>query len=169
MFRIRKIFILFVFYFFSIISVSAENKIAYLDLDFILSNTNIGKQVFLKLKEKEDLKLKEFNTEEKKLKDEENKILASKNIISKDQLNLDIKNFQKKLQKYKNSKSQEIDNLKKIRNNEIVSLLKSINPKIEKYMKEKSITILLDKKNIFIADKNYDITNDLIKLINQEN
>ena len=36
-------------------------------------------------------------------------------------------------------------------------------------MKEKSITILLDKKNIFIADKNYDITNDLIKLINQEN
>ena len=105
MFRIRKIFILFVFYFFSIISVSTENKIAYLDLDFILSNTNIGKQVFLKLKEKEDLKLKEFNTEEKKLKDEENKILASKNIISKDQLNLDIKNFQKKLQKYKNSKS----------------------------------------------------------------
>ena len=169
MFRIKKIFILFVFYFFCIISVSAENKIAYLDLDFILSNTNIGKQVFLKLKEKEDLKLKEFNTEEKKLKDEENKILASKNIISKDQLNLDIKNFQKKLQKYKNSKSQEIDNLKKIRNNEILSLLKSINPKIEKYMKEKSITILLDKKNIFIADKNYDITNDLIKLINQEN
>ncbi len=167
--KFKKILILFIFYFFGFNNVSAENKIAYIDIDFILSNTNIGKQVFLKLKEKENLKLSEFNIEEKKLKDEENKILATKNIISKDQLNQNIKNFQKKLQKYKDSKSKEIDNLKKIRNDEILALLKSINPKIEKYMKENSIKILFDKKNIFIADKNYDITSDLIKLINQEN
>jgi Skp family chaperone for outer membrane proteins len=44
--------------------------------------------------------------------------------------------------------------------------LKSINPLIEKYMKENSISILIDKKNIFIADKNYDITKNLIDLIN---
>ena len=33
-------------------------------------------------------------------------------------------------------------------------------------MKKNSIVIIIDKKNIFIADKNYDITNELIKEIN---
>jgi len=164
-----KIIPFLLFYFFAVVNVNAESKVVYLDIDFVLSNTNVGKKVFLKLKENEDLKFNEFNIEEKKLKEEENKILASKNIISKDQLNENIKNFQDKLKKYKNSKSQEIDNLKKIRNKEILELLNLINPKIEKYMKENSISILIDKKNIFIADKNYDITNDLIKLINREN
>ena len=164
-----KILTFLVFYFFAVSNVTAENKVVYLDIDFLLSNTNVGKKVFLKLKENENSKFNEFNIEEKKLKEEENKILASKNIIAKDQLDQNIKNFKEKLKKYKNSKSREIDNLKKIRNEEILELLNLINPKIEKYMKENSISILLDKKNIFIADKNYDITNDLIKLINQGN
>ena len=164
-----KILTFLVFYFFAVSNVTAENKVVYLDIDFLLSNTNVGKKVFLKLKENENSKFNEFNIEEKKLKEEENKILASKNIIAKDQLDQNIKNFKEKLKKYKNSKSREIDNLKKIRNEEILELLNLINPKIEKYMKENSISILLDKKNIFIADKNYDITSDLIKLINQGN
>ena len=40
-----------------------------------------------------------------------------------------------------------------------------INPLIEKYMNDNSISILIDKKNIFIADKNFDITKNLIDLI----
>ena len=164
-----KILTFLVFYFFVVSNATAENKVVYLDIDFLLSNTNVGKKVFLKLKENEESKFNKFNIEEKKLKEEENKILASKNIIAKDQLDQNIKNFKEKLKKYKNSKSREIDNLKKIRNEEILELLNLINPKIEKYMKENSISILLDKKNIFITDKNYDITNDLIKLINQGN
>ena len=169
MFLFNKILTFLIFFSFAISNATAENKVVYLDIDFLLSNSNLGKKVFLKLKENEDLKFNEFNIEEKKLKEEENKILASKNIIAKDQLDQNIKNFKEKLKKYKNSKSREIDNLKKIRNKEILELLNLINPKIEKYMSENSISILLDKKNIFIADRNYDITNDLIKLINQGN
>ena len=169
MFLFTKILTFLIFYSFAISNATAENKVFYLDIDFLLSNSNLGKKVFLKLKENEDLKFNEFNIEEKKLKEEENRILASKNIIAKDQLDENIKNFKEKLKKYKNSKSREIDNLKKIRNKEILELLNLINPKIEKYMSENSISILLDKKNIFIADRNYDITNDLIKFINQGN
>jgi hypothetical protein len=35
-------------------------------------------------------------------------------------------------------------------------------------MADNSIVILLDKKNIFIASKNYDITNNLITLIDKD-
>lgn len=91
----------------------AENKVVYLNLDYVLSNSNIGKNLFSKLKKEEDIKLKEFKTKEINLKDEENKILASKNIISQDQLNLNIKEFRKKLEKYKKFKSDELEILKK--------------------------------------------------------
>ena len=148
-------------------NVYAENKVAYLNLDYVLSNSNIGKNLFSKLKKEEDIKFKEFETKEINLRDEENKILASKNIISQDQLNLNIKEFREKLEKYKKFKSDELEILKKKRNSEIITLIKQINPVIEKYMSDNSISIIIDKKNIFIADKNYDITEDLIELINK--
>lgn len=148
-------------------NVYAENKVVYLNLDYVLSNSNIGKNLFSKLKKEEDIKFKEFETKEINLRDEENKILASKNIISQDQLNLNIKEFREKLEKYKKFKSDELEILKKKRNSEIITLIKQINPVIEKYMSDNSISIIIDKKNIFIADKNYDITEDLIELINK--
>ena len=105
--------------------------------------------------------------QEQNLKNEENKILSSKNLISEDQLKTDIENFKKKLSEYKVFKEEEISKLKKIRNQEVTNLLNSINLIIETYMNENSISIVIDKKNIYIAKKKYDITNNLIELINK--
>ncbi len=167
MFEIKKIFLILIFWVGIPTSILAENKIAYLDLDYVLSNSNIGKSLFEQIQKFESDKIKELNNKELKLKDEENKILASKNIISKDELNKNINKFQTKLKDYKILKSDEIKLLKQKRNEKILNLLKSINPLIEKYMNENSISILIDKKNIFIADKKYDITQNLIDLINK--
>ena len=65
--------------------VFADNKVAYLDLDFILSNTNIGKITLKKLEKIEKEKNNKFKLQEKKFKEEENKILASRTIITDDQ------------------------------------------------------------------------------------
>ncbi len=167
MFKIINFIKTIIFILFISSNAYAENKVVYLNLDYVLSNSNIGKNLFSKLKKEEDIKLKEFKTKEINLKDEENKILASKNIISQDQLNLNIKEFRKKLEKYKKFKSDELEILKKKRNSEVINLIKQINPVIEKYMSDNSISIIIDKKNIFIADKNYDITDNLIELINK--
>ena len=67
---------------------------------------------------------------------------------------------------YKILKSSEIDKLKENRNKEVNNLLNSINSIIETYMNEKSITLIIDKKNIYIAHTKHDITNDLMELIN---
>ena len=102
------------------------------------------------------------------LSNEENKILASKNIISEDTLRINIDNFKKKLQNYKSIKKNELDNLKKIRNDEILKFLNEINPIIKQYMTDNQISIIIDKKNIYIADKKFDFTNNLIELINKK-
>ena len=165
MLKLKKSITIIIFFIVIPTNIFAENKIAYLDIDFILSNTNIGKSLFKKIQKFESDKINELNDKEKILKDEENKILASKNIISKDELNKNINEFQIKLKNYKNLRLDEINLLKKKRNEDILNLLKSINPLIEKYMNDNSISILIDKKNIFIADKNFDITKNLIDLI----
>lgn len=167
MFLFKKILFFSFFYFILIINANSENKVAYVDLDFLITNTKIGKTLFEKLKNNENKKFKEFSIEEKNLKEQEKKILSSKNIISEKQLNIDIQKFQKKLQAYKNTKSAEIEKLKNTRNDEILKLLNSINPLIQKYMNDNSIDILIDKKNIYIANKKYEITNNLILLVDQ--
>ncbi len=146
----------------------AENKIVFMDINYVLSNTNVGKNVLQNLSINENKKKKEFEDKEIKLKDEENKILATKNIVSEEQLNFNIKEFQKTLKNYRNFKSEEFDKLKKKRKEEILKVLDKINPIIEEYIKNNSITIVLDKKNIYIADTNYDISKNLVELINNK-
>ena len=44
--------------------------------------------------------------------------------------------------------------------------MKLINPVISKYVEKNSINLVLDKKNILIGKKSYDITQDILKLVN---
>ena len=167
MIKFFKIIFFFSFSFFVNNSAYAELNIMYIDLDYIVSNSNPGKKLFEDLKNRENLKINELKEKEKKLKNEENKILGSKNLISEDQLKIDIENFQKKLADYKTYNKNEIDKLQNKRNDEVKNLLNTINSIIETYMDENSISIILDKKNIYIAHKKYDITEKLIELINK--
>jgi len=71
-------------------------------------------------------------------------------------------------QKYRKEKIKEVDEFKIKRNRNITNFLNLINPLIEKYMADNSIYMLIDKKNVFIAKKEYDITNNLIELIDNQ-
>jgi outer membrane protein len=159
-------FINICFFFFSTFSL-ADNKTAYIDVDLILSESKPSKLLFSQLKEIEEKKLKKLKNDEINLKEEEKKILSTKNIISKEEYNKSVNNFKKKVDNYKNIKNKDIENLKLIRNKEIIRFFKLINPIIEKIMEENSIEILFEKKNIFIAKSNYDITQMVIENINK--
>jgi len=167
--KIRNFFfITLVIFLFSTNFVNAENKVSYIDIDYILSNTLAGKLLLTNFKKEEKLKVDKFKVNDEKFKNEEKKILAKKNLISKDELNKELKLLQIEFDKYRRNKISEIDELKQKRNQNILNFLKLINPIIEKYMAENSIYMLIDKKNVFIASKKYDITNNLIELIDNQ-
>ena len=168
MIKFKRIFILFSSYIFLLVNASADTKVAYIDIEYILSNSNPGKNLIKKLNLIENEKKEKFNSEEIKLKEEENKIIASKSIITEEQLKKDINEFQKKIENYKKIKSDEINTLKKNRNSELSKLLDLINPIIKDYMTDNSISMVIDKKNIYIADKNFDITENIIDIINKK-
>ena len=165
---IKKIFFLTVIILLSINNLKAEDKVAYLDIDFILTNTIAGKLLLENLKKQEEIKINKFKIDDEKFRNNEKKILAKKNLVSVEEIKKEMNELQIEYQKYNNDKKKEIDSLKKKRNINIINFINSINPIIEKYMTDNSIYILMDKKNIFIAKNDYDITQKLIKLIDSQ-
>ena len=145
----------------------AENKVAYIDLDKILVSTDSGKALFKQLNNLEKLELENLKNEEKAFKEEENKILSTKNLLTQDEYTKKVNVFKKKISVYQNKKKAIIDGLQKKRNTEVVRFLKMTNPLIKSIMESNSIDILIEKKNVFIAKSNTDITNVVIDEINK--
>ena len=165
---LKNFFLIIIILSISANNLKAEEKVAYLDIDFILTNTLAGKSLLNTLKKQEEVKISKFKTNDEKFKNNEKKILAKKNLVSNEEIKKEMKALQIEFQKYKINKNNEIENLKKKRNTNIMNFINLINPIIEKYMTDNSIYMLIDKKNIFIANNNYDITKKLIELIDNQ-
>jgi Skp family chaperone for outer membrane proteins len=163
----KKLFFIIFFSIMSVNSIIADDKISYVDMDYILTNTIAGKSLLENFKKEEKLKIDKFKISDEDFKNKEKKILAKKNLVTNEEINKELRSLQVEFQNYRKNKIKEIDKLKAKRNRNILKFIKLINPIIEKYMSDNSISILLDKKNIFIASKNYDITKNLITLIDK--
>ena len=168
MIKLKNFHFILIFLSLFINPVNANEKVSYIDIDFLLSNTLAGKILLNTLKKEEQLKIDKFKSNDLKFKNKEKQILAKKNLISKEDINKELELLQIEFQKYRKEKIKEANGLKDKRNKNIMNFLNLINPIIEKYMNDNSIHILLDKKNVFIANKDYDITNNLIELINNQ-
>ena len=91
------ILILLNFFFFQI---SIDSNIAYIDLNYIINNSNSGKIIIDKL---EDINIKNLNLlkkEQSSLNNEKTEIEKTKNILSNDELNKKINILNDKLEKF---------------------------------------------------------------------
>ena len=162
----KKNLIYILIIFFSTVSLGKSNEnIAYLDLDYIVKSTKAGKLIINDLKTSKDKALKKFEQKEKELKKKEEDINKQKNVLSKDELNNKISDFRKEITSFRNDREKLINDFNKKKIQEFKNFFKKITPLIEDYIKEKNIDIVLDRKNIFIANRNKDITNEIIKII----
>ena len=149
-------------------SLKAEEKITFLNIDSLIQNSNFGKST---LKEIEDLNKKnllELKKREQDIRKKEQDLINKKNIISEEEFKKNALVVKKEINEfnlYKKQISVEFENKKKDLLNKF---FERIRPIIEIYINEKKISAVLNKKNIFIANKKYDITNDLIKVINEK-
>ena len=91
----KKFFLLF-FLFFGF-NVYANENIAYLDIDYVLNNSEVGKKILTNLESINKKNIDNIKLRENSLKEEKIKIKNVENIISKDELAKKIKNFQKEV------------------------------------------------------------------------
>ena len=166
MFLNKKFFIYFFLFFFKLNSISASENIAFLDLDYVLNNSNLGKKIYMDLDIINKQNLSELKSKEKNIKDKRDLINKTKNISSKEKLENDIDKFNQEVENFNKEKDKIIKNFQELKNTKLDNFLKNITPIIQDYMAENSIDILLEKKNIFIGKDSKDITNEIIKIIN---
>ena len=164
-----KYLIKIIIIFFTLSNVSyAADKIAFVDIDFIINDSELGKKLNKNFNEnikKEDGRLKK---KEEDLKSQEKKILNQKNVLSEDELNKLLIELRKEIKNFKNER---ISINKKLRDQKIKetnSLLSSLNNILANYAEENSISLIIQKKNIVIGKSELDITKDVLNIFNSE-
>ena len=168
MLKIKKSF----FFYFIILcfmnSVEAAEKIAFLDLDYVFNNSEPGNKIVKSLKDLNKKNIDKLKEKENLIKKKEDEIKQKQNVIAKEELLKDIDILKKDISEFRKYKETLVQDFNKKKSNDLSNFMKRITPIIENYMDNNSISIIIDKKNVYIANIEYDITNKLIEIINKK-
>ena len=148
--------------------VSAEQKIAYLDMKFVLNNSKAGKGAQDFLQKSFKTNQKNFLDKENALKKAESNLLKQKTILSKEEYQKQSDDLRKKVIDYQSQRRASLEKITTQRTEARQKLLEKLNPIMKTYIKENDISIVVDKKNILIGNTNLDITNIIIEKLNKE-
>ena len=143
----------------------SNEKIVFLDMNKVLNNSNAGKFINDQLKKKDEIYRKNIKELEVSIKKDDEDISAKKNILNQDELNKKINLLNNKIKKYQeqiNTNRKELDTLK-LKYTKV--LLEKLKPILSDYSKENSVSLIIDKKNIVIGINDLNITNDIIKIL----
>jgi len=164
---IIKLFYIIVLVFFTSLNSYSDDKIKFIDLDSLLEKSTIGKKIINNLSDTNSKNSKLLKTKEGKIIKNKNEINKQKNIISNEELKIKIDEYQKEVLVFQNEKKQLIENFNKQKQKQINDFFNQVTPIINEYMEKNDISIIFDKKNIFIAKSDNNITVEIINLINE--
>ena len=140
----------------------------FIDFKFILNQSDAGKKAQQSLKNKLDNGIKKIQAKEKSIQEEEKKIIAQKKIISSEEYKKKVNELRNKVSNLQKERNKLLNDVSKQRTNARNELLKNLNPIIRDYMKQKQIRMVIDKKNLLVAEDSLDITKDIMALLNNK-
>jgi len=146
----------------------ADDKILYIDINFLLKESDSGKYINNELQKINNKNIAEFKKIEESIKSEETKILKQKNILKEEDYNKKINDLREKYQSYQKLKNKKTNELKKVRNEAGNKVLKIINDILEKYSADNNVSLIINKQNIIIGKSELDITKDVLILLNEK-
>ena len=140
----------------------------FIDFKYILNQSDAGKKAQQTLKNKLDDGIKKIQAKEKSIQEEEKKIIAQKKIISSEEYKKKVDELRNKVSTLQKERNKLLNDVSKQRTKARNELLKNLNPIIRNYMKQKQIRMVMDKKNLLVAEDNLDITRDIMALLNNK-
>ena len=145
----------------------ANEKIAFIDLNFVYSNSKIGKKMIKEIENKKKEINKDFKDFQSKLNKEKEKIIAQKNVLSEDEYKKKIISLEDDLKKYNEIISKKNKDLIDYQNKSKNEFANTLRATLENYAKENSISIILRKEQILIGVNKLDVTKDILELFNK--
>ena len=166
--KIRSLLLLIFFIFFSKISLSHEKSIVYIDLNKIMNNSIAGKSITSQLENNHKKNISKFKNIEEELKKEEAEIISQKNIITKEEFEKKIIDLRDKANKFRKERNDNINNLNNQRLEATSKMITLVRPILSEFSDKNSISLIIDKKNIIIGKTLLDITDDILKIIDEK-
>ena len=161
--------IIFFLFFFSFNNVYSQEKLVFIDINYIFSNSEAGKKINKEILNENKKINSEFSKFQKKIDSEKKTLLTQKNVISDEEYEKKLRELEKNFKEYNsiiNTKNRDLNNFKKKVRLEFSNNLNKI---LEDYSKKNSISMILKKENILIGKTNLDATNDVLVLFNKNN
>ena len=155
-----------IFILLNILTFNSKAEIVYIDISFILNSSDVGKNLNNYIETIKNQNSIKYEKIENDLVNKEKSLIAQQNILDKEQFQKKLKKLTSEVQKYRSDKKVSLEELNNIKINKTKEILSALNPIITKYVDENSISIVIPKKNIVVGRKNLDITNQIIKLLN---
>ena len=161
-------FLLIIFFLLFNFHVKAEITIAYVDMQLVMNKSEPGIFIKEKIDSLNEKNEKKFLARAEKLKKQEEDLLKKKNLIEKKEFEKEYIKLKSEVDGYNIKKNISAKNIR----NKIIELnskfLKEIKPILIDYSESKKISFLLQKKNIILGANEFDITNDIILIVNKK-
>ncbi len=165
---IKSFFSILIILFLSTINTTLANEnIVFLDMDYVLTNSNKGKLILSELEILNKENIEKIKSMEELIKSEEQKIINQKNIISDEIYSQKIDNLKQKIKVFRNDKNNLVKNFQNVRETKINNFLKIINEILADYVNKNSIDLVLNKKDILIGKNDYNITDEILEIVNK--
>tara|TARA_B110000037_G_C17091820_1_gene494321 strand:- start:302 stop:829 length:528 start_codon:yes stop_codon:yes gene_type:complete len=167
--KFNKIFLnILIFIILSVPCANAEQKIVFLNIQTILTKSISGKYLNSNINKLQEKKIIKFNENKENLQNEEKKLITKKNILEKSKFEEQAKILRNKIIDFNNEKKNFFNNLNKKKINGTNQILKTLDPILKEYSSKNSISLILQKKNILLGENSIDITEDIIKLLDDK-
>ena len=143
------------------------NDVYFIDYSKVMNESIAGKKAQETLKKLLNSSNKKLNDTAKKLKEEENKIIGQKNVLSKDDYKKKADELRKKVFALNKDREKSIKNIATKRKKAGDEMLKNLNPILGNYMEDNNITVVIDKKHVLMGNKKFEITSQIIEILNK--
>jgi outer membrane protein len=164
-----KLFIYKLFFFFLVLGITeATANTKFIDINYVVNNSKIGKSLNAIIDSKNKNITSELNKLKKKLEDKKEKIVSQKNILKEDEFKKLVNNYEVEVKQFNEIRKNKTKDFNTFRINSKKKILDVLNPLIKDFLENKSITILLQKDNILFGNKELDITNEILKILDEK-
>ena len=146
----------------------ADEDIEYLDVQYIIYKSDLGKFYKNKINIKINKKYLKIKINQTEINELENEIKSKKNILKKDELKVKIDKLNELILKYQKEKRKIDIDINKKKKEYSSKILKILNPLITNYVEKNNISLVINKKSVLVGAKSQDITFKILNILNIE-
>tara|TARA_B100000287_G_scaffold292210_1_gene275526 strand:+ start:635 stop:1156 length:522 start_codon:yes stop_codon:yes gene_type:complete len=147
---------------------SHAEELYFVNMQQVLNKSKAGSTAQESLKKEFASQDKKFKAESASLKKEETELISQKKSLSPEEYKKKVSALRKKNIDFQTRRRNASNDFIRKKTDARNKLIQAINPILEKYMSENNVMMIINEKNVVLANSKRDLTKTIIDLLNKE-